>query len=707
MAKAKKSASTNPTTQEQQPMSSSYQETCTEISVSGNVLSATCQRRDGSLNQSSIVLKGIENIDGQLTITDPNKPSNFQGSCTDISINGDVLSATCNKADGSPNQTSIVLKGIENIDGNLTYTGGSIVEQPSQPTAASPNVAPSPAGATQPSPATQSQSKEAESGLEFDGRTTCVEIPHNSRLDLLNNFTIAAWVKPKRFSPGQRILSKAVAYGFGLTGDQIRFTTYGKQDYDTTQAKLSIDTWVHLAVHVDADNQAHFYANGTLVETVAGTEAANQSSAACVIGSQGSGSEKFSGQIAEVRIWQGSRQAEIEATRSHRLQGNEPGLMGYWLLNEGEGTIVHDKTSAANHGTIQGTGNWVTSDLAIAPVASGQPIPVEQAAIPSQPATASPNVAPSPAPVTSEQFRPIEASGGLVNPASAPPNVASPPTSPAEAPSPLVTPTPAVAQPIPPVKLQGRQKVLVFDATQPTISVGSGALRPQGHFTIEAWVHPATDAGKQIILADGETLFYLEGGEVKFQTPLSSQAIASSGAGIIAGSWYHVAVTRVGSLPGATKLYINGVQNDNQAAISPVLAFGDTYLGGQPDVAETRFQGKLLEVRMWRFARSQSEIEADRPYPATGRELGLVRYWSLNQTVSTTLLDKTTYRAVGTLSGNAVWEEVDIPLKLKLDPQERLTRSTGLVDYGYWYREMAKQQKTEADPPFQRGRIWA
>jgi cyanobactin cluster PatC/TenC/TruC protein len=55
---------------------------------------------------------------------------------------------------------------------------------------------------------------------------------------------------------------------------------------------------------------------------------------------------------------------------------------------------------------------------------------------------------------------------------------------------------------------------------------------------------------------------------------------------------------------------------------------------------------------------------------------------------------------VGTLSADAVWEEVETPLKLKLDPQKRLTRSTGLEDYGYWFKEMAKQHKTEADSPF-------
>ena len=104
-------------------MSSSYQQNCTEISVNGNVLSAICKKYDGSLNKTSIVLMGIENIDGELKVTDPKKPSSFHQSCTEISINGDVLSATCKKHDGSPNKTSIVLNGIQNSDGSLKYTG--------------------------------------------------------------------------------------------------------------------------------------------------------------------------------------------------------------------------------------------------------------------------------------------------------------------------------------------------------------------------------------------------------------------------------------------------------------------------------------------------------------------------------------------------------------------------------------------------------
>ncbi|MFS0518588.1 CVNH domain-containing protein [Nostoc sp. UIC 10607] len=101
---------------------SNYQQTCNEIAISGNVLSADCARLDGKFNKTSIVLLGIENIDGTLKQTDPTKISNYQFSCNYIHIEGNELKATCKKRDGTPNPTSITLNGIENINGVLKYT---------------------------------------------------------------------------------------------------------------------------------------------------------------------------------------------------------------------------------------------------------------------------------------------------------------------------------------------------------------------------------------------------------------------------------------------------------------------------------------------------------------------------------------------------------------------------------------------------------
>ncbi|MBW4592324.1 MAG: CVNH domain-containing protein [Brasilonema angustatum HA4187-MV1] len=100
-----------------------YQRSCNHISVYGNILSAQCSRINGSFNKTSIVLRGIENVNGTLRVTDPNKVSNYQFTCQNISIRGNNLKAACNRRNGTPQWTSTVLRGIENIDGVLKYTG--------------------------------------------------------------------------------------------------------------------------------------------------------------------------------------------------------------------------------------------------------------------------------------------------------------------------------------------------------------------------------------------------------------------------------------------------------------------------------------------------------------------------------------------------------------------------------------------------------
>ncbi|MBN3879127.1 MULTISPECIES: CVNH domain-containing protein [unclassified Nostoc] len=104
---------------------SNYQETCNHISVSGNVLSANCRRRNGTFNKTSIVLRGIENINGTFKVNNPAKVSNYQLTCDDIRIRGNHLTATCKRTNGTLKRTSIFLQGIKNINGVLKYSSSS------------------------------------------------------------------------------------------------------------------------------------------------------------------------------------------------------------------------------------------------------------------------------------------------------------------------------------------------------------------------------------------------------------------------------------------------------------------------------------------------------------------------------------------------------------------------------------------------------
>ena len=89
---------------------------------------------------------------------------------------------------------------------------------------------------------------------------------------------------------------------------------------------------------------------------------------------------------------------------------------------------------------------------------------------------------------------------------------------------------------------------------------------------------------------------------------------------LVAGTWYHVAVTRSGT---AFSLYVNGT----------LEATANDYVGPLPDVPFSfahMFSGALAEVRAWNRALSAEEIAAVKDRRVGGTENGLVGCWALN-----------------------------------------------------------------------------
>jgi hypothetical protein len=100
---------------------SSFQMSCDHIGVAGATLFANCRRINGSFNRTSILLPGVQNINGNLRFNGMDQPSTFQNSCAGIGIAGSTLFAHCRRIDGSFNRASILVPGIANIDGVLRY----------------------------------------------------------------------------------------------------------------------------------------------------------------------------------------------------------------------------------------------------------------------------------------------------------------------------------------------------------------------------------------------------------------------------------------------------------------------------------------------------------------------------------------------------------------------------------------------------------
>jgi hypothetical protein len=100
---------------------STYQLSCTKVTVVGSTLSANCRRIDGGSNRTAILIPSIENIDGALRFSGAGEPSTFQNSCVEAGVAGSRIFARCRRIDGSFTRTTILIPGIENVDGVLRY----------------------------------------------------------------------------------------------------------------------------------------------------------------------------------------------------------------------------------------------------------------------------------------------------------------------------------------------------------------------------------------------------------------------------------------------------------------------------------------------------------------------------------------------------------------------------------------------------------
>ena len=135
--------------------------------------------------------------------------------------------------------------------------------------------------------------------------------------------------------------------------------------------------------------------------------------------------------------------------------------------------------------------------------------------------------------------------------------------------------------------------------------------------------------------------------------------------------WVHVAYVQDGSL---RRLYVDGVLDgevDDGVVAQPVLT-QPLRIGYVTHLWPTNgrrwgLDGSLAEVRLWNCARTAKEIAKFRTHRLSGKELGLVGYWPLNDGANGTVVNLAKGGAPG--SAFVVWDSLDDlsfgdPLKL-------------------------------------------
>lgn len=141
-----------------------------------------------------------------------------------------------------------------------------------------------------------------------------------------------------------------------------------------TYASITDSDWHMWSMTVD-NSTVSMYKDGNLQDdtTYTGPIDYTKYNNDFVIGARDNGDYAFDGEIDDVRIYDRALSAEeIQANMHTRLTGDEPGPVGYWDFDEGEGQIVYDLSGNDNHGQLGSTPNadasdpaWVESDAPI------------------------------------------------------------------------------------------------------------------------------------------------------------------------------------------------------------------------------------------------------------------------------------------------------------------------------------------------------
>ncbi len=211
--------------------------------------------------------------------------------------------------------------------------------------------------------------------LEFDGNNSYVEA--NSVSDALSGtseMSMEVWIKyPGNLTESKFILTFHQPAGdwenvilFGIDKNGRLALNYNENAgggnidlFGTTS--LAANEWNHLALTISGDNTAVAYINGQ-VELTWSIPTRPVLNGHFSIGQDFDNSvvtNDFIGQMDEVRIWNVVRtRQEIQNNMNTELLGTEPGLIAYYKMNDGNGSILADDSGNMHPGTLKGGVSW-------------------------------------------------------------------------------------------------------------------------------------------------------------------------------------------------------------------------------------------------------------------------------------------------------------------------------------------------------------
>lgn len=247
------------------------------------------------------------------------------------------------------------------------------------------------------------QTTDAGYALLFDGNNDFVELHETNQVmdagwEELK--TVSLWVKPTNSEScfmgdpahcelvfGDKPRWWGISIGERHGEDKIWIWNFDG-NYDVVGVNYSFGTWVHVTL-VHADGMLRAYRNGVEVgSTPSGATQQSLDDPILHLGGMISTESRiltFAGELDEVRLWNYARTpTQVQTDMYHSLNGDEAGLMAYYMMSDGSGLTLTDDSGNGWNGTLHDGGagappdgsppEWVSSDaFEVQPTATPTP----------------------------------------------------------------------------------------------------------------------------------------------------------------------------------------------------------------------------------------------------------------------------------------------------------------------------------------------
>lgn len=202
------------------------------------------------------------------------------------------------------------------------------------------------------------------------GQRQSARIDFPQPISLGNSFGIEFWFKPDAYprEGATPVLIARLESAKGGARDLVlrldgQHITPEFQNYHGPLSKPPpLQRWTHIALLYQAGELrvVYWHEGRALLDEGVKLEDEGYRLRALVLASENGATHLF----AELRLWRPQRDPNsLASDRERPLDGNEPGLIGYWKLDEGSGTLMVDLRG--NDGLIEGGGYVLDSGLAL------------------------------------------------------------------------------------------------------------------------------------------------------------------------------------------------------------------------------------------------------------------------------------------------------------------------------------------------------